>query len=181
MEERFVTRYTVMASPIGELLLRSDEVGLTGLFMQAHRYGPESREGWIRDDGDPVLAAARTQLGEYFEGRRSEFALPLNLVGTPFQKRVWEALLEIPYGQTMSYGELAKRIGNPAASRAVGLANGHNPVSIIVPCHRVIGANRSLTGYGGGLERKKFLLGLERKEASLFGLASMQTADFAGT
>jgi methylated-DNA-[protein]-cysteine S-methyltransferase len=156
------TFYLTMQSPIGELLLTSDREALTGVFMELHRHGPENREHWVRADDHPILRAAKLQLEEYFGGTRTEFELPLNLSGTPFQKTVWAELCAIPYGQTISYGQLAKRIGNPAASRAVGLANGKNPISIIVPCHRVIGSNGSLTGYGGGLERKQALLALEQ-------------------
>jgi methylated-DNA-[protein]-cysteine S-methyltransferase len=108
-----------------------------------------------------VLADAARQLNEYFAGERTDFDLPLSLDGTGFQRTVWSGLQDIPYGETISYGELARRIGQPTASRAVGLANGRNPVSIVVPCHRVVGSNGSLTGYGGGLPRKQFLLGLE--------------------
>lgn len=152
--------FTTTESPIGELLLTSNGEALTGVYMQEHRHGP-TPEGWLRHDDLPVLHTARAQLAEYFAGERREFDLPLSLAGTAFQQRVWEELARIPYGVTISYGELAARTGNPAASRAVGLANGRNPVSIIVPCHRVIGADGSLTGYGGGLDRKRALLALE--------------------
>jgi methylated-DNA-[protein]-cysteine S-methyltransferase len=113
-----------------------------------------------------VFERAEAQLAEYFAGRRRVFDLPLALRGTPFQRAVWTALLDIPYGETASYGELAQLLGKPAASRAVGLANGKNPVSIIVPCHRVIGSTGSLTGYGGGLERKRYLLDFERRPST---------------
>jgi methylated-DNA-[protein]-cysteine S-methyltransferase len=157
--------FTEMESPIGLLRLRGTERGLTGVFMEAHRHGPEAADqlAWQRDDA--LLADARAQLTHYFAGRRVAFDLAIDrtaLGGTSFQRRVWEELERIPYGVTISYGELARRIGNPAAVRAVGLANGRNPISIIVPCHRVIGANGTLTGYGGGLERKRWLLELER-------------------
>jgi methylated-DNA-[protein]-cysteine S-methyltransferase len=152
-----------MDSPIGELLLTADGERLTGVFMEVRRHGPRSHEGWVGGADQPVLRAAAQQLGEYFLGTRTEFDLSLNAGGTAFQKRVWAELREIPFGRTISYGELARRIGNPAASRAVGLANGRNPISVIVPCHRVIGANGSLTGYGGGLERKKARLAPERR------------------
>ena len=140
-------------SPIGRLLLTADGTALTGLYMTA-----QSTDGWTENPTAAPLAAAVQQLNEYFGGSRREFDLPLRLEGTPFQQRVWRELTEIPYGQTWSYGQLAKRIRNPSASRAVGLANGRNPISILVPCHRVIGADGSLTGYGGGLERKRWLL-----------------------
>jgi methylated-DNA-[protein]-cysteine S-methyltransferase len=147
-------------SPIGRLLLTSDGTALTGLYMEPSRKA-QSTDGWSEDPTVPPLSAALRQLGEYFAGTRREFDLPLRMRGTEFQQRVWRELTEIPYGQTWSYGELAKRIDNPSASRAVGLANGRNPISILVPCHRVIGADGSLTGYGGGLERKRWLLAHE--------------------
>jgi methylated-DNA-[protein]-cysteine S-methyltransferase len=147
-------------SPIGRLLLTSDGIALTGLFTRPEHKG-YSTEGWIEDATIAPLAAAVLQLSEYFAGARRAFDLPMRLDGTPFQQRVWRELLKIPYGETWSYGQLARRIGNPNASRAVGLANGQNPISILVPCHRVIGANGSLTGYGGGLERKSWLLAHE--------------------
>jgi methylated-DNA-[protein]-cysteine S-methyltransferase len=156
-----MTYYTFMESPIGPLQLISDGEALTGLFMNEHKGGPGSGEDWVRDDHHALLTEARRQIDAYFAGQRKTFDLPLAARGTEFQRRVWEALSQIPYGATISYGELARRIGNPMASRAVGLANGSNPISIIVPCHRVIGANGNLTGYGGGVERKKALLALE--------------------
>ena len=157
---------TEIPSPLGPLVLRGTTRGLTGLYMRDHRHGPmeSERAGWPRDDA--LFADARAQLDEYFAGTRTAFDLPLDhdaLGGTAFQRRVWSALSEIAYGETISYGELARRIGQPAAVRAVGLANGRNPVSIIVPCHRVIGANGTLTGYGGGMDRKRRLLDLEAR------------------
>jgi methylated-DNA-[protein]-cysteine S-methyltransferase len=143
---------TTYISPLGPLCLRADDDALVAL-----TFGEAARE-----DDTPVLAATRAQLDEYFAGNRTEFDLPLRLEGTPWERRVWEALLEIPYGTTQSYGELAARIGAPGAARAVGAANGRNPISIVVPCHRVIGASGALTGYGWGVERKSALLDLER-------------------
>ncbi len=156
--------YTEIASPVGTLSLRASERGLTGLYLHEHRHGPADAEraGWQRDDAR--FDAVRAQLDEYFAGRRTGFDLTLDgegIGGTVFQRRVWAALAQIPYGVTISYGELARRIGQPAAMRAVGLANGRNPVSIIVPCHRVVGANGTLTGYGGGMANKRALLELE--------------------
>src|SRR5262249_46745434 len=127
----------------------------------SHRSEWKKTKGWLRDDA--VFAGPRTQLTEYFGGGRAEFELPLLPEGTPFQRKVWNALCEIPYGETISYGELARRIGQPTAARAVGLANGSNPLPIVVPCHRVIGADGSLTGFGGGIERKRWLLAHEAK------------------
>jgi methylated-DNA-[protein]-cysteine S-methyltransferase len=152
--------FTHFDSPIGRLLLTSDGAALTGLYMEPSRKA-QSTAGWMEDATVPPLAAAVRQLTEYFAGSRRDFDLPLRLQGTDFQQRVWQELTEIPFGETWSYGQLARRIDKPSASRAVGLANGQNPISIIVPCHRVIGADGSLTGYGGGLERKSWLLAHE--------------------
>jgi methylated-DNA-[protein]-cysteine S-methyltransferase len=150
-------RWSTMTSPIGPLLLMGDRAGLMGVYLETHRggKGPSVQTG-VRDDR--MFAAARLQLEEYFARTRKAFDLPLVAEGTDFQRRVWDALLGIPYGTTISYLELARRIGDPKAVRAVGLANGRNPISIIVPCHRVIGSDGSLTGYGGGIERKRWLL-----------------------
>ncbi|ABK74454.1 methylated-DNA--[protein]-cysteine S-methyltransferase [Mycolicibacterium smegmatis] len=146
-------------SPVGPLTLAGRDGHLVHLRMEDQTYEP-SRDGWEVDDS--AFPEVVEQLAEYFAGERTDFELSLDLVGTAFQRTVWTALREIPYGQTCSYGEIARKIGSPGASRAVGLANGHNPIGIIVPCHRVIGANGSLTGYGGGLERKRMLLDLEK-------------------
>jgi len=152
--------YSVVPSPIGELTLVSSGEALTGLYMELHKWGPKQDERWRRDDF--ALEPASHWLAAYFEGAASQFDMPLSFVGTEFQKRVWKALCEIPFGETMSYGELAESIGAPRAVRAVGAAVGRNPISIIVPCHRVIGSNGSLTGFGGGMERKRWLLEHER-------------------
>jgi methylated-DNA-[protein]-cysteine S-methyltransferase len=152
------TWYTTMSAPIDELLLTGDGEALTGLHLAPHRHGlpGPADPDWRRDDR--LFAAATGQLAAYFAGELTEFDLPLAARGTDFQSRVWAALRTIPYGRTTSYGELAAQLGNPGASRAVGLANGRNPIAIIVPCHRVIGADGRLTGYGGGLDRKRWLL-----------------------
>lgn len=153
------TAYTTVDSPIGELLLTGDERGLSGLYMQRQRYGPEREPAWRRD---PVpFAGAVAQFEAYFAGERTEFDLRLAPRGTPFQQRVWSLLREIPFGETTTYGALAEALGNPRTVRAVGLANGRNPISVIVPCHRVIGADGSLVGFGGGIERKRALLAHE--------------------
>ena len=151
---------TTMESPVGTLTLTAVDGRLTGLHMDGQRHAPTSRPDWERDDDG--LTEVVEQLAAYFAGSRSTFDVALDLVGTEFQRAVWAGLLEIPYGETISYGELARRVGRPGASRAVGLANGRNPVAIIVPCHRVIGADGTLTGYGGGLDRKVWLLDHER-------------------
>ncbi len=155
------TYFTEFASSIGRLIIRGTDAALTGVFMETHHDEPGLLDGAVRDAGP--LREAQRQIEEYFDGVRREFSLAIEMAGTDFQRRVWQALRAIPYGTTISYGELARRIGNPNAVRAVGLANGRNPISIIVPCHRVIGADGSLTGYGGGLERKRFPLELERR------------------
>ncbi|MBY8876776.1 methylated-DNA--[protein]-cysteine S-methyltransferase [Actinacidiphila acidipaludis] len=155
------TVHTVVDSPCGPLTLVAREGGLAGLYMTEQRHRPGDETFGLLDD-HPVFEQVVTQLAEYFAGERTGFDLDLRLSGTPFQQRVWSALRDIPYGETVSYGELADVLGQPGASRAVGLANGKNPVGIIVPCHRVIGANGSLTGYGGGLDRKRWLLAFER-------------------
>jgi methylated-DNA-[protein]-cysteine S-methyltransferase len=156
-----MNRFTYVDSPIGRLLLCCDGAALTGLYMDSPSLPPRDSGDWTEDASAGPLPKAVRQLREYFAGTRREFDLPLRLEGTVFQQRVWRSLGEIRYGETWSYGQLAKRIGNPNASRAVGLANGRNPISILVPCHRVIGADGSLTGYGGGLERKRWLLAHE--------------------
>lgn len=155
------TRCTTIPSPIGRLLLVGDERTLRGLHMLDGPKPPVLDPAWVEDPAP--FAAVIAQLDEYFAGERTTFDVAIELPGTPFQQRVWEALRAIPYGRTISYGELARRIDQPSAVRAVGLANGRNPVSVIVPCHRVIGANGTLTGYGGGVERKRLLLDLERR------------------
>ncbi len=150
---------TTVTSPVGPLLLSASSGALTGLQMHNQRHSRALPGDAVHDDG--WFSDIKEQLDAYFRGDRRNFNVPLRLEGTDFQRRVWTELQRIPYGETISYGELAARVGNPNASRAVGLANGRNPVSIIVPCHRVIGADGSLTGYGGGLERKTWLLALE--------------------
>ena len=153
--------YTSMESPNGRLLLTTDGSALTGLYMDVPGGALVLAPDAVDDRSVGPLPAVVRQLEEYFAGSRREFDLTLHLEGTPFQRRVWAALREIPYGATLSYGELARRIDKPKASRAVGHANGRNPISILVPCHRVIGTNGSLTGYGGGLDRKRWLLAHE--------------------
>ncbi len=157
--------YTWMDSPVGRLLIAGDEAGLRQVLFAEGRAEVRPRPEW-RDDAGAFTEAVR-QLRAYFEGGLRRFDLPLAPEGTPFQLRVWRELLNIPYGETISYGELARRIGKPKGSRAVGLANGANPISIVIPCHRVIGSNGKLTGYGGGLKNKEWLLALERGQLVL--------------
>lgn len=150
--------YQWTESPLGPLLLTSDGRSLTGLYLKGQKYFPEITADWqVLPQVEP-LAQAQQQLAEYFAYQRQQFDLPLHLQGTAFQKQVWQTLLEIPFGETWSYGELAKQLGKPDASRAVGAANGRNAISIVVPCHRVIAASGKLTGYAGGLDRKQWLL-----------------------
>ena len=159
--------YVVIDSPIGPLTLVAADGMLTGLYLDGPRsgsagYAPGAEV--LGAPGDPArepFCAAAAQLAAYFAGRLTEFTLPLAPAGTQFQRRVWAGLREIPYGETWSYGQLASKIGNPTAARAVGLANGRNPIAVVIPCHRVIGSDGSLTGYGGGLDRKRYLLDLE--------------------
>jgi methylated-DNA-[protein]-cysteine S-methyltransferase len=156
--------YRTIDSPIGPLALAGRGQLLTNLRMVNQTYEP-NRTNWVPDDR--AFPDAVQQLEAYFAGERTDFDLELSLAGSEFQRRVWQALLTIPYGETRSYGEIAEQIGASGAARAVGLANGRNPIAIIVPCHRVIGASGSLTGYGGGLERKQSLLELERRRQSV--------------
>ncbi|CAL9620956.1 methylated-DNA--[protein]-cysteine S-methyltransferase [Streptomyces sp. NPDC057837] len=156
-------QHTVTDSPYGPLTLVADDGVLCGLYMTGQRHRPPEESFGPRDD--TLFAETEEQLKAYFAGELREFTVPLRLTGTPFQRLVWEELRRIPYGETRTYGRLAAALGSPTASRAVGLANGRNPVGIIVPCHRVIGANGGLTGYGGGLERKQRLLDFERGAA----------------
>jgi len=154
-------RFDTMPSPVGELTLLADDDGLCGLFFERHRHDPGPRDGWVHAPDDPTLVATRTQLGEYFAGARTTFDLPLAPRGTPFQQQVWQRLRTIRHGETRTYLDLARALGDPKATRAVGAANGRNPISIIVPCHRVVGSDGSLTGFGGGIERKRWLLAHE--------------------
>ncbi|MEV0945188.1 methylated-DNA--[protein]-cysteine S-methyltransferase [Rhodococcus sp. NPDC049939] len=159
------TAHTVIDSPIGPLTLVNVDGVLSGVYMAEHRHQPDpARFGERNASG---FDDATAQLAEYFDGRRTDFTVPVAMRGTPFQIRVWEALRTIPYGETWTYGKLADTLGNPAAVRAVGAANSRNPISIIVPCHRVVGSSGSLTGYAGGLDRKRFLLDREAERAGL--------------
>jgi methylated-DNA-[protein]-cysteine S-methyltransferase len=160
-----MTFFSALSTPIGRLLLVSRRADhLSGIYMEDHAGAPLHDAGWIQDESR--FRDARRQLGEYFAGTRTTFDLPLSFEGTSFQRRVWSALREIPYGRTITYAELARRVDAPNASRAVGGANARNPISIVVPCHRVIGSDGSLTGYAGGEERKRWLIAFERTRAT---------------
>ena len=158
-------QYRVLESPIGSLLLAGDAAGVRFLLFENGRHSVAPKPDWLPDAGQ--LEDAARQLTDYFKGTLREFSVKVAPQGTPFQQRVWAALQDIPYGETLSYGALAQRLGNPKAVRAVGLANGSNPISIFIPCHRVIGSNGSLVGYGGGLATKQALLALERGQRTL--------------
>lgn len=158
-----IIHYDEMDSPVGTLRLVADSHGLREIRFERERHPKSAHPGWIRASGP--LSFARVQLEEYFAGTRRQFELPLHPVGTPFQLTVWEELGRIPYGVTISYGELARRVDKPRAVRAVGAANGRNPLPIVLPCHRVIGSDGSLTGFGGGLPTKRFLLTMEDRLA----------------
>ncbi|HVZ71638.1 MAG TPA: methylated-DNA--[protein]-cysteine S-methyltransferase [Polyangia bacterium] len=155
------TSYSVVESPVGPLTLVAEGGDLVGVYFANASHAVDPPAAWKRDERR--LRPVAAQLAEYFAGRRTRFDLPLAPRGTPFQRVVWDALLDIPFGETASYGELARAIGKPSASRAVGAANGKNPLSIVIPCHRVIGADGSMTGYGGEIPRKRALLALEAR------------------
>jgi methylated-DNA-[protein]-cysteine S-methyltransferase len=159
--------YKSVDSPVGRLKLVATDEGLSAILWPVERPGRVRLHPAIEDDRHPVLVEAERQLAEYFGGRRKQFDLKLDFAGTAFQREVWSALLTIPFGETRSYAQIAQQIGRPAASRAVGAANGRNPIAIVVPCHRVIGANGSLTGYAGGLDQKRALLDLEAGRTAL--------------
>jgi methylated-DNA-[protein]-cysteine S-methyltransferase len=161
-----------IASPVGELTLAAGDEGLVAILWENDRPGRVVLGETVDAPDHPVLVETERQLGEYFAGGRRAFDVPLDFRGPEFQKSVWRILLTIPFGETRTYGQIAQAVGRPAASRAVGAANGRNPISIIAPCHRVVGADGSLTGFAGGLDAKRFLLGLERPaavQADLFG------------
>ena len=154
--------YRWLDSPLGRLLLTSDGKSLTGLYLQGQKHFPGQIAGWQQAEQVDPFGQVQVQLQEYFAHQRQQFDVPIQLQGTDFQRQVWHLLCQIPYGETISYGELAQAIQQPTAARAVGAANGRNPIAVIVPCHRVIASSGKLTGYAGGLNRKQWLLGHER-------------------
>lgn len=157
--------FTLMQSPVGTLTLVARGDCLAAVLWEQERENRVRLGALHRNDTHPTLKETARQLGEYFAGQRQRFELPLDFFGTDFQRQVWAALLTIPFGETRSYSEIARQIGNPSAVRAVGAANGRNPISIIAPCHRVIGASGSLTGFAGGLQAKQYLLALEGRQS----------------
>jgi methylated-DNA-[protein]-cysteine S-methyltransferase len=166
--------YKIIDSPAGPLKLVSSEKGLAAILFRDDDSSLAPLIPLVKRADDPILLETERQLGEYFDGERKEFTVPLDFHGTEFQRRVWETLLSIPFGETRSYGEVARQVGKPSASRAVGAANGRNPISIIAPCHRVIGSSGKLTGYGGGLDVKEMLLSLEAKASGRNGAETVQ-------
>jgi methylated-DNA-[protein]-cysteine S-methyltransferase len=178
------TCYSYIDCPLGRMFVRGDGLFVTGLFIPQHK-------GWrgvdaLWQQSDAPFAVVREQLAEYFAGERKQFDVPLKLSGTPFQQHVWQELVRIPFGTTITYAQLAERVGKPTASRAVGHANGRNPISIIVPCHRVIGADGKLTGYAGGVDKKRWLLTWERGATTaeagyLFDAAHISPGDSTGS
>jgi len=159
--------YDTWISPLGEILLRANQQALTGVFFDQQKYFPEATTGWQRAPCHAPLEQAREQLTQFFDGTRREFSVPLEPAGSVFQQQVWQVLAQIPYGTIVSYGEIARRVGvGREHARAVGSATGRNPISIMVPCHRVLSSTRQLTGYAGGLDRKRALLALEGARAA---------------
>lgn len=163
MKHDYVSK--TIESPVGRMILVAGQKGLTAIIWENDDPGRGQPDHIIQDDDDPLLLKAENQLREYFNRERQVFSLDLDFNGTEFQKKVWNALLTIPYGETRTYGEIAQQIGSPKSSRAVGAASGKNPISIVAPCHRVIGASGKLVGFGGGLENKALLLNLEKTTA----------------
>ena len=163
--------YDFYASPQGQMLLVAHEEGLAGVYFDGQKYLPQVASQWRRDAQHAALRQAKRELAEYFGGERKRFDVALAPEGTPFQRSVWKAIASVGFGETISYGELAKRAGCPGSARAAGAATGRNPIGIIVPCHRIVGSNGSLTGYAGGLDRKRALLALESGIAELLSTA----------
>jgi methylated-DNA-[protein]-cysteine S-methyltransferase len=162
-----IVHFDFVDSPLGRLRITAVREGLTGIGFDGDRYSPPLDPAWTRDSDFPALRRAAAQLAAYFAGERKAFDLPLAPAGTPFQKAVWKAIEGVPAGATISYAELARRAGHPGSARAAGAATGRNPLAIVVPCHRIVGSDGSLTGYAGGLDRKRALLALEADGAIL--------------
>lgn len=165
-----VMHYTYTDSPLGKLLIAGNASGLAGIWFEGQKYEAKPQPGWLEKPKEKLLLTTIRQLDKYFNSKLKHFEIPLVLRGTEFQQSVWQELLNIPHGKTITYGELATRLGKPSAVRAAAAAVGRNPASIVVPCHRVVGANGSLTGYAGGLDRKKNLLQLEQLAVGEFAL-----------
>ncbi len=166
------TSYSIIKTPMGDLLAVANESELIGLYFDGCDHVPAARSTWTLNPQHPILRQAGKQLSEFFEGKRTKFSLPLRFAGTDFQERVWREIARIPYGKTISYSELARRAGKPQAIRSAGANTGRNPLSIVIPCHRVVGKDGSITGFAGGLEWKRHLLDLERKASQELGQAA---------
>ena len=163
--------YDLFESPHGQMLLVANGDGLCGVYFEGQKYHPQLGAQWRRDARHPTLQQAKRELAEYFAGKRGRFETALAPEGTPFQRAVWKAISTVAFGETITYGELARRAGCPGSARAAGAATGRNPLTIIVPCHRIVGSDRTLTGYAGGLERKRALLALESRIPDLLSAA----------
>jgi methylated-DNA-[protein]-cysteine S-methyltransferase len=163
-DTKLINEYSMIQSELGNLMLVTDGSALTGLYFAGCDHVPASRKHWKRNDQHPVLQLAAGQLGEYFAGKRTRFSVPLRLNGTEFQESIWREIARVPYGQTITYSELAGRAGASQAVRATGTTTGRNPISIIVPCHRIVGKDGAMCGFAGGLERKRRLLELENTD-----------------
>jgi methylated-DNA-[protein]-cysteine S-methyltransferase len=159
--ENIMTTYSIVKTSLGELVLVAHPAGLIGVYFYDCRHVPTALKTWARDDKNVLLKKAGKEINEYLDGKRNTFTFPPGAVGTDFQRKVWREIAKIPFGKTVTYGDLAKRAGSPRAVRAAGTATGKNPLSIIVPCHRVLGKDKSMRGYAGGLARKRHLLKLE--------------------
>jgi methylated-DNA-[protein]-cysteine S-methyltransferase len=158
-----MTCYDYYPSPLGRMLLVADDKAITGLSFLGQKYAPRVARDWTRDGAHAPIARAKRELAEYFAGRRTRFSVKLAPQGTPFQRKVWKAIAQVAFGKTIAYAELARRAGRPGSARAAGAATGRNPIGVIVPCHRIVGSNGALTGYAGGLAKKKALLALEAR------------------
>ncbi len=168
--------YDTFASPQGGMLLVANEEGLAGVYFDRQKHHPKKQADWKKSAQHKLLQQAKRELAEYFAGKRKRFEVALAPEGTRFQRAVWQAISTVGFGETISYGELARRAGHPGSARAAGAATGRNPIGIIVPCHRIMGASGSLTGYAGGIERKRALLALEGARRDLFSAAEFAKA-----
>lgn len=169
---------TEMDSPVGKLVLIANDSSVVGIAWGNEKQVEMSLQPIVRKDDHALLLELKRQLGEYFNQKRISFDIPIDPIGTDFQKKVWRCLLNIPFGNTKSYQQIAMEIGMPKASRAVGAANGKNPISIVIPCHRVIGSNGQLVGFAGGMSAKKFLLALEKRKSQFNACSSVEADDF---
>ncbi len=173
--------YSIVKSPINDLMLVADEAALIGIYFVGCDHVPAASKHWTLNDGHPVLKQTAQELTESFAGKRESFSIPIRFIGTDFQRKIWEQIAVIPYGETITYTELAKRAGAPEAVRAVGTTTGRNPISIIVPCHRVMGKDGGLCGFAGGLDRKRHLLKIEKSGAASIREMALKRAKAKGS